>query len=164
VDEAEAFWDFSNRLYAAPGIADACIEAQDRHGLDVNLILLCCWLGVADRGRLSAADLAAVVARLAPWRGAVVVPLRGVRRWLKGSRDAGVAALREAVKEAELAAERLAQRHLLDGLAAAGAPSGDGLADAAANLDLYFANRADLQPLRERLLQAVSASVRRCPD
>lgn len=41
------FWRFSCAVYAAPGVAQACLELQDTHGADVNLLLLAAWLGAA---------------------------------------------------------------------------------------------------------------------
>jgi uncharacterized protein (TIGR02444 family) len=38
---ANAFWDFSLKVYAAAGVADECILLQDRFGIDVNLLLFC---------------------------------------------------------------------------------------------------------------------------
>ena len=56
-EAAASFWAFSLEFYARPGVAEACLALQDRHGLDVNILLLCCWLGWSGRGRLSPADL-----------------------------------------------------------------------------------------------------------
>src|SRR5690606_2708503 len=85
---------------------------QDRHGLDVNLLLFCCWatsMGRAlDRGTLGAAAQA-----VSTWRNLVVRPMRALRRRLKreveGFPADEVEALRGRLLEAELAAERLEQ-------------------------------------------------------
>jgi uncharacterized protein (TIGR02444 family) len=136
-DEA-AFWTFSLAFYGRPGVAAACLALQDEHGLDVNLVLLCCWLGWSGRGRLDAAALAAADRSVAAWRREVIQPLRAVRRALKTHPAAAAAALRRDVQTLELCAEREAQRLLLAGLG--GAPAGtDRRADAAANLALYLA-------------------------
>ncbi|MGI9492931.1 MAG: TIGR02444 family protein, partial [Geminicoccaceae bacterium] len=42
------FWDYSLSLYGRPGVEQACLELQRRHGLNVNLLLFAFWL--ADRG------------------------------------------------------------------------------------------------------------------
>jgi len=42
-----AFWRFSLDAYGRPGVAAACLDLQDRHGCDVNLILYALWLGRA---------------------------------------------------------------------------------------------------------------------
>ncbi|MDX1423550.1 MAG: TIGR02444 family protein, partial [Kiloniellales bacterium] len=112
------FWEFSLSLYGRPGVAEACLALQDRHGLDVNLLLYCCWAGARAR-RLDAADIVRLVAAVVDWQGAVVRPLRAARRHLKGlagADDARLADLRSRVKGCELAAERIEQAMLVDAL------------------------------------------------
>lgn len=133
---AGSFWDHSLAFYARPGVEGACLALQERHGLDVNMLLLCLWLG---RGgvRLDQRGVARLMAAAKPWHDHAVVPLRGVRQRLKrplGAIPADAAeALRQRVKALELEAERLEQ----DALAAAAPPEANappGLATAAANL------------------------------
>jgi uncharacterized protein (TIGR02444 family) len=111
-DAAAEFWRFSLAFYAEPGVAAACLELQDRHGLDVNLALYGCWLGLSGRGRIDARGLAAADAAIADWRHSVIEPLRTVRRALKAADDPGAPELCERVKAAELEAERLCQARL----------------------------------------------------
>src|SRR5258708_35868944 len=133
---ADEFWAFSLALYARPGIADACLRLQDPHGLDVNLLLLCCWL--ARRGcRLSAADLAAAEARAAPLRARVLEPLRAARRALKTMPGSGAAALYAQLKQVELAAEREEQRLIIAPWSGSPAASAQSMEEAI-NLPLYF--------------------------
>lgn len=141
-EAAQSFWQFSLALYAAPGVAAACLVLQDRHGRDVNLALYCCWVGASGRGRLTAAGIAAADAALRPWRRRVVEPLRAARRSIKGM--AGAEALYDAVKAVELRAEQHAH-----GLLAAAAPAAqtdmpeaERRAAAAANLALYLGDAA----------------------
>jgi uncharacterized protein (TIGR02444 family) len=134
---AEEFWAFSLDLYARPGVAAACLRLQDAHALDVNLLLLCCWL--ARRGcRLTAADLAAAEARAAPLRARVLEPLRAARQALKTLPVAGAAALYAQVKQVELAAEREEQRVIVAPWSGSPAGSSDQGMDEAVNLTLYF--------------------------
>jgi uncharacterized protein (TIGR02444 family) len=162
------FWDFSLAIYERPGVPEACLGLQDRQGLDVNLMLYCCWAG--SRGRaLAAGDIAVLVEAAGPWHEQVVKPLRGARRWLKGQTAAPAAepaeALREAIKAQELEAERLEQLILLEcleigaGQGSAAAAAGNlkaylaaaevqaGIADAADLAALLIACFADLPPL-----------------
>ncbi len=135
---ANPFWDFSLAVYGRPGMAPACLALQDRHGLDVNLLLLCCWAG--EQGRtLAPAEIEELVAVVRPWQEEVVQPLRAVRRWLKNQAavPAGLAGtLREQILARELDAERLEQHMLTETLSiGAGAGSAE---TAAVNLKAYF--------------------------
>ena len=140
------FWDFSLSLYGRPGVTEACLGLQDRHGLDVNLLLLCCWAGTEGR-HLGAAEMACLRASAAAWQRQVVRPLRGVRRWLKIQTEvpAGLAEpLRAAIKERELEAERIEQQHLYEALGGAAGDAAEDAAEgraarAAANLHVYLA-------------------------
>jgi uncharacterized protein (TIGR02444 family) len=112
---ANPLWDFSLALYARDGIAAECIALQDRHGLDVNLLLYACF--AASRGvALAAADLAALESAVAAWREDMVQPLRELRR-----RAGGASRLRQALLDAELMAEREQQ----DRMWSARSPGGD---------------------------------------
>ncbi len=115
MSEPSGFWDFSVRAYNRPGVADACLALQDQHGLDVNLLLYCCWIG-ASRGAIRKSDLKSAFEFSASWSANVVRPLREVRSWLKttGRHNeciprADCMEVRADVKAAELAAERLQQ-------------------------------------------------------
>lgn len=103
-------WDFALSVYGQEGVAGACLRLQERHGLDVTLLLFCCWAGRFSRS-LQPAELAAIHAEVAPWHDAVVRPLRHARQWMKtGGGVAALpeaAALREEIKARELEAERL---------------------------------------------------------
>lgn len=136
-------WDFSLAVYGRGGVAEACLALQDRHGLDVNLLLLCCWAG-AQGHALEAAEVARLMAAVADWHREVVRPLRGVRRWLKtqGAASAGLAGpVRRTIKEKELEAERIEQLLLYRALGQAPeakAPWEEAPTLAAKNLRLYF--------------------------
>lgn len=105
--DSPGLWDFSLALYSQPGVEGLCLSLQEEAGVDVCLLLCTAWLSVRgvslDRERLAALE------RLCdPWQRQVVLPLRRVRRHLKGEAlaSAELAACREAVKTAELAAEK----------------------------------------------------------
>jgi len=107
-----AFWKFSLRFYAQPGVAPACIELQDDAGVDVNLLFLFIFLAEAGRS-VARVDVARIDAAIAPWRNEVVRPLRAARRALKNSPGvSGAETLRSEVKRIELEAERLQQEAL----------------------------------------------------
>jgi uncharacterized protein (TIGR02444 family) len=99
-------WEFSNRVYRLEGVPDACLTLQDRHGVDVNMMLFCCWTG-ATIGVVSDATMSEALGYSSLWAENVVRPLRRVRRWLKS--DHGESELRDEVKRVELDAERVQQ-------------------------------------------------------
>ncbi len=135
-----SLWDFSLQVYRRPGVAEACLALQERHALDVNLLLFCCWAG--RRGRaLSAADIASLLQAAEAWQGQVVRPLREVRRWLRGRQPAFddlTEALRGEIKERELDAEHIEQLLLDRALPLPPAPPS--AAAAATNLEAYLAS------------------------
>mgnify|MGYP000464542478 CR=1 FL=1 len=138
---ASPFWRFSLRIYGMPGVPTACLTLQDGSGVDVNVLLF--GLFAASRGRqISAADAAAIVAAIEPWRLNAVVPLRGVRRFLKetpqGFEQQDIPALRQRVKMMELEAERLQQEVLYSAwpMDRLGAPAA-GAEAAQANMEAY---------------------------
>lgn len=122
MERMDSFWDFSVNTYRKPGVADACLALQDRHGLDVNVLLFCCWFGCT-RGVVDAPLWDRVLAFSGPWADNVVRPLRAVRTWMKhtGCAQPGLSSdecmrLREEIKRVELKAEQL-QEHTLQELA-----------------------------------------------
>lgn len=118
------FWNFSLELYGAEGVAEACLDLQDRRGCDVNVLLFCCWLAASGRPTLSADRLRAILKASDAWQADVVKPLRAIRRKLKDGTWAGalpetVDAVRRRVADAELAAEHAEQLELASLYAAA---------------------------------------------
>jgi uncharacterized protein (TIGR02444 family) len=110
------FWTFSIRLYAKPGVAPTCLALQERHGLDVNVLLYCAWLG-AERGvRVDAEDVRGIVDSVRAWSADVVERLRVIRTAMKGDPRGAPQSfsdtLRNDIKRAELDAERIEQ-HIL---------------------------------------------------
>ncbi len=131
------FWSFSLQVYGKPGVAAACIALQDGLGLDVNLLLYCCWQGRASR-RLDEADIRRAMAAVDAWQREVVRPLRGVRRRLKSGVPPITAgeceALRRKLADLEIEAERIAQASL----ESLPSPPAGRRSAVAANLDLYL--------------------------
>ncbi|MBI3371852.1 MAG: TIGR02444 family protein [Betaproteobacteria bacterium] len=111
------FWQFSMRVYRTPRIAEACLALQDDCGVDVNLLLFCCWMGRSGRS-LKRQALRAAIRAVAPWQSEVVQPLRRARRTLKqGFRSVEpeyCRLLRKRVGAAELEAEYVEQRTLAE--------------------------------------------------
>jgi uncharacterized protein (TIGR02444 family) len=112
-DAPHALWRYAVAAYARPEVREACLALQDRHGADVNLLLLCAWRAAVGAPALGTEDLAACAAAVEPWRRGAVERLRGVRRRLEA---AAVPALRAEVLAAELDAEYVEQALLMRAL------------------------------------------------
>ena len=70
-DKAGALWRFALAVYQKPGVSDACLLLQDRHGCNVPLLLFAAWAG-AERGVVLTADEVAAAqerGRGVAWRG-----------------------------------------------------------------------------------------------
>jgi uncharacterized protein (TIGR02444 family) len=135
---AESFWRFSLMVYARPGVAEALIALQDRAGHNVNLILFGLWLGLCEVMPLDAVGLARAKAAIEPLDRDVVVPLRQLRRALKGHAEPDIRDLRRRVFALELAAERRAQARLATSVARRRKRAGDRHAIAEGNLRLIL--------------------------
>ncbi len=139
------FWNFSLELYAGEGVAEACLDLQDRRGCDVNILLFCCWLGASGRPTLTAERLRAILAVSDAWQAEIVRPLRQVRKLLKdrswtATLPETVDAARRRVADAELAAEhaeQLALANLYAPLADRDRPVEKRLRAAIGNLGVY---------------------------
>jgi uncharacterized protein (TIGR02444 family) len=134
----EGLWDFAIDLYSTPGVADACLALQDRHGCDVNVVLFAAWLGAVRGDRVAGAELGEMVVGIAAWHDAIVRPLRMIRRTLKSgplpAPSTATEELRTRIKAVELESERI-QLLRLEALASNRRPKGDDPAEASlANL------------------------------
>ena len=108
------FWNFSLELYSCEGVAEGCLDLQERRGCDVNILLFCCWLGASGRPTLTADRLRTILKASDVWQAEIVRPLRAVRRLLKDrswpeALPETVDAVRRRTADAELAAEHAEQ-------------------------------------------------------
>ncbi len=139
-------WDFALIVYRRDGVAEACLALQDGHGIDVNGLLFCCWLGESGRGSLSAKEMADALALVDRWHRDVVRSLRAVRTGLKGGfGDIDVEysdPLRGQIMATELDAEHVEHMTLMRAFERPAAepmpPVARRAKDAAGNVALYF--------------------------
>ncbi len=106
------FWRFSLRFYSRAKVSAACLELQDKSGVDVNLLLFLLFLA-EHRRRVTQEDVARFDATVRDWRESVVKPLREIRRALKngvGDISAEVSeSFRGQIKRLELESEHIEQ-------------------------------------------------------
>jgi uncharacterized protein (TIGR02444 family) len=109
------FWRFSLNFYRQAGVAEACIALQDDCGVDVNLMLFLLWLAASGR-QLSVENIKELDQAVRSWRDLTIIPIREVRRKLKGAPTLVEAGKQETfrtrIKAVELEAERLQQEAL----------------------------------------------------
>ena len=114
VNQNETFWDYSIQTYEK--LSSPFIFLQDHAGLDVNLLLFCCWVGQAGRV-LSDKQIILLCEKVLPVRDNLIIPLRKARKFAK---TLGVISDAEHLKNnillIELEAERVEQAILLDTL------------------------------------------------
>tara|TARA_R110002126_G_scaffold43555_27_gene124978 strand:- start:3111 stop:3587 length:477 start_codon:yes stop_codon:yes gene_type:complete len=110
---AEALWQFSLALY--PKVQPLCLQWQDNFGVNVNLLLLLCYLEQQQLS-LTSPQLQQLAAQLSDFSGQFTQPLRTLRR---NSVNAKLSAtqqryLKQALLQAELSLEQLEQQLLLE--------------------------------------------------
>ena len=139
------FWDFSLNVYMTDGVGAACLELQDAHELDVNILLFCQWLGASGRGALTAAQMKTVTDAVDVWHHDVVRALRAVRTLMKGGMDPAPAdlteSLRQRIQKTEIDCEHTEQLMLAGTIETnvdEARSDEDRLLDAASNISEYF--------------------------
>jgi uncharacterized protein (TIGR02444 family) len=107
--ENQSCWDFVVKLYARPGISQACLQLQDRLGVDVSFLLTVLFYARHRNIDLSVEEIASLDRSVFTWRGEVIVPLRRLRRHLKASDllNSSTEEFYRKIKADELLAEQL---------------------------------------------------------
>lgn len=105
-----SLWDFCLSVYAKPGVSAACLDLQERFGVNVSLLLAAAFLG-SRRTELTAKEVEDLAAAARAWHDEIVVSLRALRTRLKqgpnpapGEKTDG---LRNGIKGLELEAEKI---------------------------------------------------------
>ncbi|WP_279243512.1 TIGR02444 family protein [Candidatus Litorirhabdus singularis] len=106
MQETNPFWRFSQLAWTVADVASFCLQLQEQHDCDVNMVLWVGWRS-AQGVPIDLADLEQLQTLVEPWRQQVILPLRMVRQGLPKEPDQ--AALRENLLTAELEAERFQQ-------------------------------------------------------
>ena len=123
-------WDFAVAVYRCDGVPPACLHLQDQCAVDVPLLLAAGFAACTAR-RFDRAAYDTLHHRAGAWQQQIVTTLRVIRRQLKtGPRPAPTIAtesLRDKIKSAELAAEKIQidlMQDAIDGLASTDGPAG----------------------------------------
>ena len=106
-DLGSCYWQKMADLYDRAGVADICLNLQERFGTDIVFLL---FLRLLDHRAilLGQSERQEAQAAVAGWHANVVVPLRAMRQWMRPlAGAAATASCRNRVKAAELEAEHL---------------------------------------------------------
>lgn len=135
---ADTLWNFAAASFQRADVAECCLQLQEEAGADINMLLTAAWL--AAHGRSWRRDqIGELVAMCADWRTHCILPLRAVRRYLKGQIETG--ALYVNAKALELEAEKLQLDHIQSALREIDSAAGGNVAMTtllAANLQAYL--------------------------
>lgn len=108
-----SLWDFSTAVYAKPEIQSACLTLQDQYGVNVPLLLCCCWAGLRV-GVIPVPALKELKHYTEAYSKQAIEPLRAIRKVMKNSHKASWPTtevdwqnLRESIKKIELESECL---------------------------------------------------------
>ncbi|VAW58316.1 hypothetical protein MNBD_GAMMA08-2651 [hydrothermal vent metagenome] len=105
------FWNYSTQIWTLPNVESLCLELQNDHDINVNLMLYCCWVGDKNLN-LNDDDLQILLDTIQPWQ-TMIKPLRDSRKLMQQHLIAMPANMidqtLENISEMELNAEHMAQ-------------------------------------------------------
>ncbi len=143
--ENHPLWDFTLEAHQKNGVHEACLALQTKHGIDVNFLFWCCWLGETGAAALDEIQMGRAMESVGKWQEEIVRPVWTVRRRLKpayGSfRKDHTESLRQQLIGAELDAEHIEMLHLAQVVKFQGhmaRPTGEKVRIAAHNLRIYL--------------------------
>ena len=146
--DSHPFWDYSLDVYRREGVSEALIMFQDRHNLDVNIMLLCLWAGHSGRGVLADSDFEHALKVSAAWNPDIVCAIREVRIRLRQEIELVPTGLREAIRKTlldlEIECEHVEQLSMAAGLPnveGKASPPAQQLRDCCLNLKSYFGRK-----------------------
>lgn len=135
------FWDYSLAHYTQPGVAQCCLDYQDQHRANVNLLLFCCWLG-SFGVQIESEKLEQAKLHITPWDCQVVQPLREARRFIATSplmkKVSFSSELIASLQQVELMSEQVVQNDLFDWYSRKEFTRNNKLGLQAKNLNAYF--------------------------
>lgn len=159
---ASSLWRFSLAVYSQPQVPSACLLLQDRHEIDVNLLLYAGWRAW-NGDALSREGCVSAIQRSEVWRNELVLPLRSIRRQAGAlaRSDPSFAQAYAALKACELQLERQQQAMLADG----SDHDYGANADIAAALEVFVAStgildKPDVRPALATIAAAMEAIAR----
>ena len=160
------FLQFAMRVYALPGMKEACLALQDQARLNVNCLLLAAW--AAHLGyEIDAALWADLQSHTAPIRESAVQPIRTLRRLISRNeklREDLRAPIKRLLLYAELRAEQAEERALHDRMRALAPSAPPGPPLLLRNLAAYSELSPALNHFATLVIESQLLEVSTCPS
>jgi uncharacterized protein (TIGR02444 family) len=75
-EDGSSLWAFSLSVYANAAVQAECLDLQDHHGIDVNLLLFCAYVGAVHCAVLSDTEVRLAASIVGEWQNSIVKRLR----------------------------------------------------------------------------------------
>lgn len=111
------FWRYSLKVYGNTNVRDLCLSLQNRFGININLILFCCWFSTTGRGPIAEKYMRQLLNELKPWHQGITEGLRELRHRLSNfHQQTWAETLRKEILADELTAEQIEQLLIITAL------------------------------------------------
>ena len=106
------FWQFSCQIYDQA--KEELLHLQNRHGLNINILLFCIWFTITYHTNLSKTDIKHILTMIHIWHERIILPLRRLRDSLpRTESESWQQVLRNEILNTELSAEYIEQSLIL---------------------------------------------------
>lgn len=107
------FWSFSCQIYTQ--VKQPLLALQERHNINVNVILFCAWVAASNQGLFSKTDMKKLLTHIHTWHERIVVPLRNIRLRIKETDTNNfIESIRTDISDTELMSEQVEQLLMAD--------------------------------------------------
>lgn len=104
------FWRYSLKLYSKNIVKDICLDLQNQFGVNINIILFCCWHTATSRGPLSTEQIQLLISTTDSWHCEITQGLRHLRALISNLPEQNwTSDLRKDILAHELTSEHIEQ-------------------------------------------------------
>lgn len=104
------FWRYSLKLYSKNIVKDICLDLQNQFGVNINIILFCCWHAATSRGGLTTEQIQLLISNIDGWHCEITQGLRHLRALISNIPEQNwTSDLRKDILAHELVSEHIEQ-------------------------------------------------------
>lgn len=107
-----AFWHFTEKMRQNIKVRDSLLQLQTQAGIQINLLLFCCWFASAGLGRFTKPDAQQLIEMIATWNARIVLPFAQLQ--MRFAKSTLPKAVKHEIAETGLLIDRLEQLMLTD--------------------------------------------------